>query len=86
MAMRISNSVSVRILASVEVDMDTEEIIRTLESRRDSVEKALAILRGSNQRPKHTRRRHHFSAAALRRISLAQKKRWAEQKKAKAAS
>lgn len=63
--------------------MDTEEIISTLESQRDSLEKAIAILRGSNDRPKNGRRRRHLSAAARRRISLAQKKRWAERRKQK---
>jgi hypothetical protein len=61
--------------------LDTERIIANLEAERDRLEKAIAALKGS--RPGKTRngRRRHLSAAAKKRISDAQKKRWAAQKR-----
>lgn len=63
--------------------MSIEDVLERLEIQKDNLEKAIAILSSSNGRP-GSRRKHHLSAAARLRISKAQKKRWAEQKKRKA--
>lgn len=59
--------------------MDTTEILKNLEEQRDAIETAIQALNG---RPKNRRRsgRKTMSAEARKRISLAQKKRWKEQK------
>lgn len=62
--------------------MNIEDVVQRLEIQRDNVEKAIAILSSKNGRPRGGRK-HHLSAAARLRISQAQKKRWAEQKKRK---
>jgi len=59
--------------------MDIAGIITQLEEERDRINQAIAHLNGTNRR--HTGRKRHMSAEARRKISLAQKKRWAAQKK-----
>ncbi len=72
--------------------MDTERIIGLLKDERERIDRAIAALE-SGRSPKRTsaasvtsagsqpRKRRHMSAEARRRISEAQKKRWAKQKK-----
>lgn len=63
------------------------QLVRQLEHEREAIDNALAALAALNSpQPKGGRRgRRKMSASARRRISLAQKKRWREQKaKAKA--
>jgi hypothetical protein len=62
--------------------MDTLEIIKELEVQKHRIEGAITALNGHPKLQRGGRRK--MSAAARRRISLAQKKRWREQKKAKA--
>jgi hypothetical protein len=61
--------------------MNTAAIIGELESQRDRLDKAIAALRGGARRGSRPGRPaggvRRMSAAARRRISLAQKKRWA---------
>jgi hypothetical protein len=59
--------------------MDTAAIIAQLEEERDRINQAIAHLNGSNRN--HAGRKRHMSAEARRKISLAQKRRWAAQKK-----
>jgi exonuclease VII small subunit len=62
--------------------LDTERIIAKLEAERDRLDKAIAALKGG--KPGKTgsgKRGRHLSAAAKKRISIAQKKRWAAQKR-----
>ena len=64
--------------------MDTEEIIEALKAERQRIDKAIAAL-GGGGRPARVglgrRGPRHMSAEARRRISEAQKRRWAEQRK-----
>jgi hypothetical protein len=64
--------------------MDTASIITALEAERDRLDQAITALRGKQHgpgRPSNGRKRT-LSAAARKRISEAQKKRWAARKKA----
>jgi hypothetical protein len=66
--------------------LDTEQIIAALRAERERIDKAIAALGGGNTRAVRIssgRRRgpRHMSAEARRRISEAQKRRWAEQRK-----
>lgn len=66
--------------------VDTAAIIAELEAERDRLNRAIAALQvsgGGRGRitAKRTGRRRHVSAAARKRISDAQKKRWAARKK-----
>jgi hypothetical protein len=74
--------------------LDTEQIIAVLRSERDRVDQAIAALQGGSGRqrsasatsagPRRGRRGpRHMSAEARRRISEAQKRRWAAQRKKK---
>lgn len=65
--------------------MNIQDVLERLEIQRDNLEKAIAILSDKNGRPR-SGKKHHLSAAARHRISQAQKKRWAEQKRRKATS
>lgn len=64
--------------------MDTASIVAALEAERDRLDQAIAALQG---RPgatvpgKANRRKRPMSAAARKRISEAQKKRWTTRKK-----
>lgn len=60
--------------------MNLEEIIAILEQERDRLNAAIEALSGSERKGGRPPKRH-LSAAARRKISLAQKKRWAERKK-----
>ena len=64
--------------------MDTEQIIEALKAERQRIDRAIAAL-GGGSRPGHVgqgrRGPRHMSAEARRRISEAQKRRWAEQRK-----
>jgi exonuclease VII small subunit len=72
--------------------LDTEQIIKLLKTERERIDKAITALEGgrSVKRTSHgsltadgpQRKRQHLSAEARKRISDAQKKRWAKQKKA----
>jgi hypothetical protein len=64
--------------------MDTAGIIAALEAERDRLNTAITALRSTRAgRPAGTNgRKRHLSAAARKRISEAQKKRWAARKKA----
>ena len=68
--------------------MDTSQMLKEVEAeiaKLESVAKVLRGLRGSASPVKRGRGRSKMSAAARRKISLAQKARWAKQKgKAKA--
>jgi hypothetical protein len=64
--------------------MDTVSIIAALETERDRLDQAITALRGKHSgpgRPANGRKRT-LSAAARKRISEAQKKRWAARKRA----
>jgi hypothetical protein len=73
--------------------LDTDRIIGLLKDERERIDGAIAALEGGRS-PKRTsaasvtsggsqpRKRRHMSAEARKRISEAQKKRWAKQKKA----
>jgi len=64
--------------------LDTEQIINALKSERERIDRAIAVLQGSSRGPRPGRGRRgprHMSAEARRRISEAQKRRWAEQRK-----
>jgi hypothetical protein len=68
--------------------VDTAAIIAELEAERDRLDSAIAALQGSASGRGRGRaaakradgRKHHLSAAARKRISDAQKKRWAAKK------
>jgi hypothetical protein len=69
--------------------LDTAAIIAELEAERDRLDKAIAALRGMKTtkltlsgKPDGRRRKRTLSASARKRISDAQRKRWAERKKA----
>lgn len=65
--------------------MDTQSIIANLEAERNRLDEAIRALRGDRRGPGRPRTAHgtrRMSAAARKRISEAQKKRWAAQKKA----
>jgi exonuclease VII small subunit len=53
--------------------LDLNTIIKALESERDQLDRAIAALKGQSK----VRRARRLSVAARRRISAAQKKRWA---------
>ena len=62
--------------------MNVSAILTELKSQRDRLNSAIAVLErvsGNSSAPIHGRR--HMSAAARKRISLAQKARWAAQRK-----
>jgi hypothetical protein len=70
--------------------VETATIIEELEAERDRLDRALAALQRSTNRRARGRtagptpikgRKRHMSAAARKRISDAQKKRWAARKK-----
>jgi len=66
--------------------MDTRKILDQLRSERERIEKAIQALEGLDASSGRTisstgRKRRRLSAEARRRISLAQKKRWAAQKR-----
>lgn len=68
--------------------MDTQAIVRSIDAHIDALEQAKALLTQVNLPTSHRfgviNRRHvrHLSADARKRISDAQKRRWAKQKKA----
>jgi exonuclease VII small subunit len=64
-----------------EPHLDTESIIANLEAERDRLDQAIAALKGRKSKTSNGRRGRHLSAAAKKRISDAQKKRWAAQKR-----
>ena len=64
--------------------MDTEQIIAALRAERERIDKAIAALGGGlrvGRAAQGRRGPRHMSAEARRRISEAQKRRWAEQRK-----
>ena len=64
--------------------LDTEQIIAALKAERERIDKAIAALGGGSRAAGTTRGRRgprHMSAEARKRISDAQKRRWAEQRK-----
>ena len=64
--------------------MDTEQIIEALKAERQRIDKAIAALGGGSMPARAGQGRRgprHMSAEARRRISEAQKRRWAEQRK-----
>ena len=64
--------------------MDTEQIIEALQAERLRIDKAIAALGGSSRQARGGQGRRgprHMSAEARRRISEAQKRRWAAQRK-----
>ena len=63
--------------------MKISTIISSLEEQRERIDEAISALQGSigTRGRRGERPGRHMSAAARRKISLAQKKRWAEQKK-----
>ena len=64
--------------------MDTQHIITALESERDRIANAIAILsNGSTPRRRGRRGRRHLTTAEKMVISEAMKKKWAERRKAK---
>ena len=68
--------------------MDTNELIRQLTEERNRIDAAIKLLSGSDttasaKAPKAIRKRRKMSAAARKRISEAQKARWAKARKAK---
>ena len=67
--------------------MNTSEIVSSLRSQRDRIDAAISALEGAGTRGGRTARTgksrsgRRMSAAARRKISLAQRKRWAKQKR-----
>ena len=67
--------------------MDTEQIINALRAERERIDKAIAVLQGSSRGGSTSSGRRgrrgprHMSAEARKRISEAQKRRWAAQRK-----
>lgn len=64
--------------------MDTEQIIDALKAERQRIDRAIAVLEGSSRAARGglgRRGPRHMSAEARKRISEAQKRRWAEQRK-----
>jgi hypothetical protein len=63
--------------------LDTEQIMEALKAERQRIDKAIAALGGGSSPARAGGRRgpRHMSAEARRRISEAQKRRWAEQRK-----
>jgi hypothetical protein len=63
--------------------LDKQSIIAELEAERERLEQAITALSGSTGIRRSTGgRKRHLSAAARKKISEAQKARWAKQKKA----
>jgi hypothetical protein len=59
-----------------------EQIIANLKAERDRLNEAIAALKGTRRgKARNGPARRHLSAAAKKRISDAQKKRWAAQKR-----
>ena len=58
--------------------MDTQQIIADLEAERDRLNTAIAALQGSQRR---NGKRRTMSPEARKKISVAQRKRWAKQKR-----
>jgi hypothetical protein len=73
-------------------DLDTEQIVELLKAERGRIDRAIAALSdgasprktsaGSVSSDDSQPRKRHLSAKARKRISEAQKQRWAKQKKA----
>jgi hypothetical protein len=65
--------------------MDTVSIITALEAERDRLDQAITALRGSQRGPGRLAngRKRTLSATARKRISEAQKRRWAARKKSR---
>jgi len=64
--------------------LDTEQIIDALRAERQRIDRAIAVLEGSSRAARGglgRRGPRHMSAEARKRISEAQKRRWAEQRK-----
>ena len=64
--------------------MDTEQILEALRAERQRIDKAIAALGGGSRAGRSALGRRgprHMSAEARRRISEAQKRRWAAQRK-----
>jgi hypothetical protein len=61
--------------------MNTDAIITALKNERDRLNEAITALNGASRRGRPPGKKRHLSAAAKRKISLAQEKRWAEQRK-----
>jgi hypothetical protein len=66
--------------------LDTEQIIAALRAERERIDKAIAALGGGSgfragRSTQGRRGPRHMSAEARKRISEAQKRRWAEQRK-----
>jgi hypothetical protein len=62
--------------------MNIHELVSSISLEISRLEQARALLVGSAPRPGAPRKRRHLSAEARARISEAQRKRWAKQKKA----
>jgi hypothetical protein len=68
-------------------NMDVEAIVAELEAERDRLNRAITALRDRERGPERQVRsgkggKRHLSAAARKKISQAQKKRWAARKRA----
>jgi hypothetical protein len=74
-----STNPPVRICDGRSIFLDTQQIIADLEAERDRLDKAIAALQGCGRRKS---KRRTMLAEARRKISIAQKKRWAAQKRA----
>jgi len=66
--------------------LDTQSILAALESQLESIDQAIAALRGgktatAGQHPGNGKKGRRLSAAARKRISAGMKRRWAERKK-----
>jgi hypothetical protein len=75
-----------RLIGNSRIPLDMQSTIAQLEAERNRLDKAIAALRGGNRgKTGNGRRGRHLSASAKKRISDAQKKRWAARKRAGAA-
>jgi hypothetical protein len=63
--------------------MDTNDIIKQLTAERDRIDAAIKLLSDMDAEAPAKGKRKKMSAAARKRISEAQKARWAKQRKAK---
>jgi hypothetical protein len=61
--------------------MNTDEIISLLKDQREALNEAITALNGASRSGRPPGKKRHMSAAARRKISQAQKKRWAAQRK-----
>ena len=72
---------------SKENPLNSEQIIQYLKAERNRLDEAIAVLGGSGKSAREARGgRRHMSTEARRRISEAQKRRWAKRKRVGAAS